>query len=172
MEKKNEIKNKNFGFTFEYSTYAYIFIFVGLVNFWFYIYLAIGLVILGLITFLIRTGIQVKLSEQKIRTYNELFGFKIGDWSDLTQVEQIELNYTSNAKAEKKHGEVEDFDNEDFEIVLRLKNDSLLELVNFGDYKLAKENFTWLIDTLKLPSKNIVEEIMEKAFERRKLRGR
>jgi len=172
MEKKNEIKNKNFGFTFEYSTYAYIFIFVGLVNFWFYIYLAIGLVILGLIIFLIRTGIQVKLSEQKIRTYNELFGFKIGDWSDLTQVEQIELNYTSNAKAEKKHGEVEDFDNEDFEIVLRLKNDSLLELVNFGDYKLAKENFTWLIDTLKLPSKNIVEEIMEKAFERRKLRGR
>jgi len=172
MEKKNEIKDKNFGFTFEYSTYAYIFIFVGLVNFWFYIHLAIGLVALGLITFLIRSGMQVNFDEQKVRTYNELFGIKIGEWSDIKQVEQVELNYTSNAKAEKKHGEVEDFDNEDFEIVLRLKDDSLVELVNFGDYKIAKENFVWLAETLRLPSKNVVEEIMEKAFERRKLRGR
>ncbi len=50
-------------------------------------------VLIGILLFLVSSGIQIDKSQNRIRKYRSLLGFKFGVWRTLDDVKKIELRY-------------------------------------------------------------------------------
>lgn len=90
----SEIKSIGEGQTYDMIAHGTFVILVGVPLGMFSYHLIAGLsVIIGILLFLVSSGIQIDKSQNRIRKYRSLLGFKFGSWRTLDDVKKIELRY-------------------------------------------------------------------------------
>lgn len=92
----NNAKSFHEGITYEYLVHGvFTFIFGGLLAF-FSVFISLPVMAIGIGLMVISTGVDVDHHENKMRKYKSVFGYKWGNWINLSQIKKIELIYDFN----------------------------------------------------------------------------
>lgn len=161
-----------FGYTFEYFAHALLLIFFGLVCLFVHYLISIVLILFGILLLLIKSGIELDASNNRLRNYSEIFGFKFGKWIDASGLQRIDLNYTSESQTVKSLIHTDSLHTKTFDVFLQFEDRQEIEIASFTDYQTALDVLGELTMELNVNSKDWINEIREQAFQNRKLRRR
>lgn len=162
----SEIKSIGEGQTYDMIAHGTFVILVGVPLGMFSYHLIAGLsVIIGILLFLVSSGIQIDKSQNRIRKYRSLLGFKFGSWRTLDDVKKIELRYfieglsgTEGLIAASNTSQVKVFD------LYFLNNENKeLKYHSFTSLKPAFRFMKYADKNLKILTENFVAEFYKKS---------
>ncbi|MEZ4721540.1 MAG: hypothetical protein R2813_06635 [Flavobacteriales bacterium] len=127
--------------------------------------------------FLDYRGVQIDLSNKRIREYRSLLGYKHGRWESLSDFKQIRLKWerthTTSSYGQIIQDRSHGYSSDGYCVVLEGAHSLPFEVGEYASYKAAKSVMLQLSSSLNLPCFDNYAKILESAKEsRRNIEGR
>jgi len=158
MKQKINIRE---GYSLHFLIHAFFVMVAGILLFKLNILLAIGVIIIGIMLLLVKTGLEISCQKKYAFAYRSIFGFRVGRKNSLKTYDQVRLKRVSSSTEMQSRGPANVIKTKVFLIQL-MNDDSSVNLYEFGKYKQAQQVFNILVNQLSY--KGIDEEAELRAF--------
>lgn len=154
----------NEGYSLNYLIHAFFVIIAGILGFMLNTFLAIGLIILGIMLLLVKTGVEIDCPNKYALAYQSIFGMRLGRKINLNDYKQVRLKRESHSTQMQSRGPSNVVETKVFLIQLMNDGDSKVDLYAFRKYSKAKKVFQTFV---KLGYAGIDEEAELRVYGRR-----
>ncbi len=167
MKKRTVIK---LGFTFDFLAPGFFFIIGGGICLLANLILAIFLILFGILLLLLKTGIEIDISNRKVRKYYDLFSIRFGNWINTAYLKKVKLRATNESQTMNGLGGSKTYRTKTYDIIFFDSTGNLSELNDFINYNIACNIFNIISESFALESENEVEQMRAIGLKRRKER--
>jgi hypothetical protein len=94
---------------------------------------------IGILLFMVKSGVEIDISSRKIRVCKYLFGSKKGTWIDLEKVESFEIKITKESGMKPYRGGDRHQSIQTYDLHFNLKDGSSYEFHPFDTYRLVRK---------------------------------